>query len=80
MIDGIRNRTGKVLDSQQEVGGWPELKSVPAPVDTDHDGMPDVWEKAHGLDPKNPQDRNQSAKDGYTQLEHYLNSLCADKK
>ena len=64
-----------IIDSQKSLGGWPELKSVKAPEDTDHDGMPDAWEKANKLDPKNPEDRNNRANDGYTMLEKYLNSL-----
>ena len=65
-----------IIDSQAEVGGWPELRSTPAPADTDHDGMPDEWEIAHGLDPKNPADGAKSLnKGGYTNLERYLNSL-----
>ena len=58
-------------------GGWPELTSKPAPKDLDRDGMADTWELANNLDPKNPTDRNGDAdKDGYTNLEEYLNSLC----
>ena len=39
--------------------------------------MADAWETANNLDPKNPEDRNGDAdKDGYTNLEEYLNSLC----
>lgn len=64
-----------IIDSQNDVGGWPELKSTPAPPDADHDGMPDDWETKQGLDPKNPEDRNQVAADGYTMLEKYLNSI-----
>jgi hypothetical protein len=65
-----------IIDSQRDVGGWPELRALPAPVDTDHDGMPDEWERAHGLDPRDPADGARSAGgDGYTQLELYLNSL-----
>lgn len=65
-----------IIDSQQQVGGWPGLKTDPIPVDSDHDGMPDDWEIAHGLDPVNPTDRNgDSDGDGYTNLEDYLNSL-----
>lgn len=71
----IKNRKGKIIKSQDEMGGWPELKSVPAPVDTDHDGMPDEWETKNGLNKNNPDDRNKVAEDGYTMLEKYLNSI-----
>ena len=65
-----------LIDSQKEVGGWPELRSRPAPVDTDHDGMPDDWEKSHKLDPNNLADGVLDGNgDGYTNLEKYLNSL-----
>ncbi|MDQ8199706.1 hypothetical protein QEH56_16205 [Pelagicoccus enzymogenes] len=64
-----------IIDSQNDVGGWPVLQSLPAPVDSDSDGMPDAWENAHGLDPLNPSDGNQIGPGGYTQLEIYLNSI-----
>ena len=77
VISDVRKRRGKLLDSQDEVGGWPPLKSAPAPTDTDRDGMPDAWEKANNLNPRNPEDRNADSNgDGYTNLEQYLNSLC----
>jgi pectate lyase len=56
-------------------GGWPELKSLPAPADSDHDGMPDAWEKDKGLNPNDAADGNKVASDGYTMLEKYLNSI-----
>ncbi len=64
-----------IIDSQTDVGGWPELKSTPAPTDTDHDGMPDDWENAKGLNPNNKDDGNIVGPDGYTNLEKYLNSI-----
>lgn len=64
-----------IIDSQTAVGGWPELKNLPAPADTDHDGMPDDWERTHGLDPANLADGSETGPDGYTRLEGYLNSL-----
>jgi hypothetical protein len=78
VVDSVRNRSGKVVDSQEEVGGWPKLNSAPAPLDTDHDGMPDDWEKAHGLNSKDPADGMKIGTDGYSNLEKYLNSLCRD--
>ncbi len=75
LIADVRNRTGKLINSQTEVGSWPELKSAAAPADSDHDGIPDVWESAHGLDPKNGKDANGVAKSGYTWIEEYVNSI-----
>ncbi len=64
-----------LIDSQKAVGGWPELRSKPAPLDTDRDGMPDDWEKKYGLNPNDPTDGALYGDDGYTNLEKYLNSL-----
>jgi len=76
VVKGIRDRTHRRIDSQEEVGGWPELKSKPAPKDTDRDGMPDEWETEMGLDPNDPDDRKgDHDKNGYTNLEEYLNGL-----
>lgn len=70
----VSKATG-IIDSQQDVGGWPEMKSLPAPTDSDHDGMPDKWEKENGLNPEDPSDRNKVGEDGYTMLEECLNSI-----
>lgn len=78
LVEGVRNGTNRLIDSQDQVGGWPLLKREPAPRDTDRDGMPDAWEEGRGLDPKNPNDRNDDRNsDGYTNLEEYLNGLCS---
>ncbi|HYC70376.1 MAG TPA: hypothetical protein VEB66_04155 [Opitutaceae bacterium] len=64
-----------IIDSTDEVGGWPEYRAVPAPLDSDHDGMPDAWERRHGLDAADPADGNGDPdKDGYTSVEEYLNA------
>lgn len=54
---------------------WPALQSLPAKADTDGDGMPDDWEMTVGLDKNNPSDGKALCADGYTNLEHYMNSL-----
>ena len=64
-----------IIDSQNDVGGWPELHSTAAPADSDHDGMPDEWEGRFGLDPQNARDGTLDRDgDGYTNLEEYLNA------
>ena len=80
LINDFIQRKGKLINSQEEVGAWPTLRSLPAPLDTDGDGMPDDWEVAHGLDPKNVADGAMvDNKSGYTQLEIYLANLVARK-
>lgn len=80
LIKTIINNTGKILDSQKEVGGWDFYKTEirPANWDTDSDGMPDKWETARGLDPKNGKDgKDDQNGNGYSNLEEYLNSLVS---
>ena len=63
-----------IIDSQADVGGWPQLKSLPAPLDSDGDGMLDEWEEKYGLDPHEASDTSKdSDNDGYTNIEEYLN-------
>jgi hypothetical protein len=65
-----------IINSQKQVGGWPELISLEAPADTDHDGMPDWWEKNNNLDPEDYSDRNNHDLDtDYTNIEYYLIKL-----
>lgn len=76
LVKGVRDRTHRLINSQQEVGGWPELRSAPPSSDRDADGMPDRWEQVRKLDPGNPADGNGDRDgDGFTNLEEYLNSL-----
>lgn len=67
-----------IINMVEEAGSWPELKSMPAPKDSDGDGMPDTWEKKHGLEPQNPADGKQVSKSGYSNLENYLNELAGE--
>jgi hypothetical protein len=76
IIENIRKGEGRIINSQKEVGSWPQLKNAPAPRDTDGDGMPDDWERKNKLNPNDPTDGSMDAdSDGYTNVEEYLNSL-----
>ncbi len=73
-------RTGKptygngIIDIPSDVGSWPEYDPAPAPIDSDHDGMPDAWEKKFGLRWNDPSDGAADGdKDGYTNVEEWLN-------
>ena len=80
IVHEVKSGTGSIIDSQEQVGSWPVLKSTTPPVDTDEDGMPDAWERRFGL---NPRDNSDGAadkdNDGYTNLEEYLNNTNPKK-
>ena len=79
IVNEVLTGTGRIPDSQDEVGGWPKLRSLPAPVDRDKDGIADAWEAANGLDSKKASDRNGYDLDpNYTNLEVYLNGLAPE--
>ncbi len=76
VVRQVGERSGRIIDSQSEVGGWPQLASASGPVDADHDGMADDWERLHKLDPENPNDHSTIIEgSAYTALESYINSL-----
>ena len=74
-----------IIDSQDEVGGWPAYVAtdaeLDASVDTDRDGMPDAFEEKFGLDPDDASDGAAVTLDKYgryTNLEMYLHYIVRD--
>lgn len=81
VVQNVREHEGRLLNSQSEVGGWPELDPGKPLADKDRDGMPDAWETQNGFDPADPEDRNGDLDgDGYTNLEEYLAERAGDIK
>jgi hypothetical protein len=76
VLKSLRERSGQLIDSQTQVGGWPSLETGQPYADTDHDGMSDEWEMRHHLNPRNARDGAKLAQDGYSNLEHFLNELA----
>lgn len=68
--------TNGIINSPEDVGGWPVLVSGKPLLDSDGDGMPDAWERKRGLNPTDAGDAATYTLDkGYTNVEVYLNSL-----
>jgi hypothetical protein len=72
-----------IIDTQRDLGPdpWPVYKTYDVPEDSDHDGLPDSWERQHRLNPASPPNDFSDANadpdgDGFTNLEDYLNGLA----
>jgi hypothetical protein len=80
LVDNVANKTGRIINHIEEIGGYPSLEPGTPPPDSDHDGMPDKWEQVVGL---NHADANDSSADrdgdGYTNIEEYINWLPLGK-
>lgn len=75
---GSQGSVNGIIDSQSDVGGWPELESTAAPVDTSNDGMPDDWKSANLLDPSKPEANGKDLSTAYDNVEVYINSLVQE--
>lgn len=82
MIDELLSlgTKGALLSGESELGlpnGVGNIFDGEKMLDTDNDGMPDVWEDANGLDKNNPNDALLMAENGYLNIENYVNSITA---
>lgn len=75
---GTKGKTLPHTDDKGEalVGGLGEVLGGTPPVDSDRDGLPDAWETAHALNPRDATDALKPHPSGYAQLEVYLHSLA----
>lgn len=67
-----------IIDKESDAEGFAGLNIIEvareADFDTDQDGIPNWWENLNGLNTNNAEDGNgDDDKDGYTNLEEYLN-------
>lgn len=71
IVEQVRGGTGRVIDSPQDVGGWPEYRSGTPRPDRDSDGLPDTWEKKYG--DQAGEAGGDPDGDGYSNLEEFAN-------
>ncbi|MDZ7733874.1 MAG: pectate lyase [Acidimicrobiia bacterium] len=79
VVADVADRSGSVINTQDEVGGWPTVASEPAPADDDRDGMGDSWEASTttSTPPIRPTATAKACHGAYTNLEVYLAALAA---
>ena len=84
MVQTGRGTTNNgIVNDPREVGGYPNHSFSPedVPADTDHDGMPDAWERQYELNPAKAGDGSLDTDgDGYTNVEEYLNGTSPRQK
>lgn len=69
-------KRGAFIANENDVGGIGTVAGGTAPTDTDRDGMPDDWERLNGLNPTANDAAAYTLGEGYTNIEHYINSLA----
>ena len=74
LMEEIRTGTGRIIDSPDDVGGWPVLSTAEPEPDSDNDGMPDTWEQRFGLEHGAEDSHDDPDSDGYPNLEEFLNN------
>ncbi|WP_245706074.1 polysaccharide lyase family 1 protein [Catalinimonas alkaloidigena] len=74
-FSGSNGSSNGIIDTQSDVGGWPELRSAEPPLDTSGDGMPDAWKTEKKLDPAQDNANGHDLSTGYENVEVYFNSL-----
>lgn len=75
---GSNGSTKGIIDTQSDVGGWPELKSGGPPLDSSGDGMPDEWKLQNKLKVKEYEANGKDLSSAYDNVEVYMNSLVKD--
>ncbi|OCK53456.1 pectate lyase [Chryseobacterium sp. CBo1] len=76
--EGSLGSKNGIIDSQKDVGGFPDLKPGKALPDSDNDGMPDEWETKHHLDPKKANANGRDLDKNYDNIEVYTHSIVQD--
>ena len=83
LLTQARDGAGKIIGKETdlpEAQRWPDYRALPALADGDGDGLPDFWEKQHGLNPADAADSAHLGAGGYAHIEHYANNSDPEGK
>lgn len=72
---GSKGSTNGIIDSQKDVGGFPDLKQGKPLLDSDNDGMPDEWEIKNKLNPRVANANGRDLDKNYDNIEVYFNDI-----
>ncbi|WP_261511883.1 pectate lyase family protein [Chryseobacterium paludis] len=72
---GSKGSTNGIIDSQTDVGGFPDLKPGKYLSDSDNDGMPDEWEIKNKINPKIANANGRDLDKNYDNIEIYMNDI-----
>ena len=73
--NGSKGSSNGIIDSQNDVGGFPDLKQGKVLLDSDNDGMPDEWEIKNKLDPKKANANGRDLDKEYDNIEVYTHDI-----
>lgn len=73
--NGSKGSTNGIIDSQKDVGGFPNLRQGTPLPDSDNDGMPDEWEIKNKLNPKIANANGRDLNKNYDNIEMYFNDI-----
>lgn len=73
--NGSKGSKNGIIDSQNDVGGFPKLNEGKPLTDTDNDGMPDEWEIKNKLNPKVANANGRDLDKNYDNIEVYFNDI-----
>jgi hypothetical protein len=78
IVASVRDRSGRIISTQEEVGGYHAVAVLSQRADCDDDGVPDVIEARMGSDPTMFDAHEDADRDGYSNIETYINGLIDD--
>ncbi len=73
IVREVRRGAGRIRLTEDDAGGYAEVRAGRPYDDRDADGMANWWERRNGFDPRRADGHGDRDADGYTNVEEFLN-------